>query len=79
MEPLRTNQRLQLSTQCSLQPPPISRTAGRWSANEKWRGADQCTVVDLPHEEVRDIHTTDDDILRHCGVELGKRDFIGTI
>ena len=29
------------------------------SANEERRGADQGTVVDLPHEEVRDIRTTD--------------------
>ena len=28
-------------------------------ANEKRCGADQCTVVDLLHEEVRDVRTAD--------------------
>ena len=38
--------------------PADAKLLGR-SANEERRGADQCTVVDLPHEEVRDIRTTD--------------------
>jgi hypothetical protein len=35
------------------------RTGCAGSANEERRGADQGTVVDLPHEEVRDIRTAD--------------------
>jgi hypothetical protein len=40
------------------------RTLSSWcgcpgSADEERRGADQGTVVDLPHEEVRDIRTAD--------------------
>jgi hypothetical protein len=38
-------------------PAPCRRRPG--SANEERRGADQDTVVDLPHEEVRDIRTAD--------------------
>ena len=37
--------------------PPVVLLHGARSANEKRRGADQGTVIDLPHEEVRDIRT----------------------
>jgi hypothetical protein len=39
--------------------PEIRNGVCHGSANENRRGANQCTVLDLPHKEVRDIRTAD--------------------
>jgi len=53
-DPLRTSEAI--TTNRALQSVHLA-VARPGSANEEWRGADQGAVLDLAHEEIRDIRT----------------------